>query len=159
MKKVLAIIICLAIAVCAFTACSSKKSDKEKTTEKTTASSQMTTDTAVIKEADAINLIESYSDKELGLSAKDRKKASFMVAGEGVKIEGENYIEVVATVKKEHKDGDNTTYTFDHLGMYYIRYDGKKILKKDMKSKEDKYSEMKVKAVPSTTTADVTTKE
>ncbi|MBE6742115.1 MAG: hypothetical protein E7570_07415 [Ruminococcaceae bacterium] len=159
MKKVLAIIICLAIAVCAFTACSSKKPDKEKTTEKTTASSQMTTDTAVIKEADAINLIESYSDKELGLSAKDRKKASFMVAGEGVKIDGENYIEVVATVKKEHKDGDNTTYTFDHLGMYYIRYDGKKILKKDMKSKEDKYSEMKVKAVPSTTTADVTTKE
>ena len=154
MKKVLVFVLCAAITVCVFGACA-KKDGKETKTTKTSQSTtlEMTTDGAVIKEADAINLVQSYSDEELGLTKKERKKASFMVAGSGVEIDGKNYIEVVATVKNEHKDGDKVSYTFDHLGMYYISYDGKKIMRKDMKSDKAKYIDMKIKAVPSTTVA------
>ena len=159
MKKILVCILCIAMAVCVFGACAKKDSKDGKTTAAQATTESMTTDSAVIKEADAINLIESYSDEELGLTAKQRKSASFMVASNGVKIEDGNYIEVIATVKTEHKDGDKTTYTFDNLGVYYISYDGKKIMRKDMESETPKYIDMKVKAVPSTTTADVTTKE
>ena len=152
MKKVLVLFLCVVMAVCAFSACS--KNDGKKTDSKdakTTSSAAMTTDNAVIKEADAINLVQSYSDDELGLTAKQRKEVSFMVAGEGVNIDGKNYIEVVATIKEEHKDGDKVSYTFNHLGMYYISYDGKKIMRKDMDSKDGKYIDMKIKAVPTTT--------
>ncbi|MBR2099910.1 MAG: hypothetical protein IJ927_01095, partial [Eubacterium sp.] len=142
--------LCLSMVVCAFGACA--KNNDEKTTGINQATTEeMTTDSAVIKEADAINLIKSYSDDELGLTAEDRKKASFMVASNGVKIEKDNYIEVIATIKNEHKEGDKITYTFDNLGVYYIRYDGKKIMRLDMKSEEEKYIEMKIKAVPTTT--------
>ena len=151
MKKALIFVLCAVITVCAFSACSKNEDKKEDTTASKSTTVNMTTDSALIKEADAINLIQSYTDEELGLTKKERKKASFMVAGEGVEIEGKNYIEVVATVKNEHKKDGKITYTFDHLGMYYIRYDGKEILRKDMKSKEDKYIDMKVKAVPTTT--------
>lgn len=163
MKKILVLILCIALTVCVFGACAKKDEDKTTTKKASVTSSQMTTDSAVIKEADAINLIQSYSDKELGLTAKDRKKASFMVASNGVAIDKENYIEVIATIKTEHKDGDKTTYTFDNLGVYYIRYDGKKVMRKDMKSEEAKYIDMKVKAVPTTTAPaekeETTTKE
>ena len=155
MKKAIVFIICAAIAICVFSACA-KKTEKETTTAKAskeTSVTAITTDDAVIKDADAINLIESYSDKELGLTKEERKKASFMVASNGVDIEGKNYIEVIATVKNEHKDGDKTTYTFDNLGVYYISYNGKKIFRKDMKSETAKYIDMKVKAVPTTTQA------
>ncbi len=153
MKKVLIFVICAAITVCAFSACSKNdKNEASSTASKTTTG--ITTDDAVIKEADAINLIQSYSDKELGLTAKERKKVSFMVASNGMKIDGEYYIEVVATIKNEHKNGDEVSYTFDHLGMYYIRYDGKKVMRKNMKSEKDEYIDMKIKAVPSTTAAD-----
>ena len=151
MKKVLVLFLCVVMVVCAFCACSKNDSKKPDSTEAKTTSAEMTTDNAVIKEADAINLIQSYSDDELGLTKKQRKEASFMVAGDGVKIDGKNYIEVVATIKEEHKDGDKISYTFNHLGMYYISYDGKKIMRKDMDSKEAKYIDMKVKAVPTTT--------
>ena len=161
MKKAVVFIICAAIAICTFSACA-KNDGKETTTTKaakqeTTAA--ITTDDAVIKDADAINLIESYSDKELGLTKDQRKKASFMVASNGVEIDGKNYIEVIATVKNEHKDGDKTTYTFDNLGVYYISYDGKTIFRKDMESEKAKYIDMKVKAVPTTTEAATEKKE
>ena len=150
MKKILVLILCIAVSICVFGACS-KKTEDETTTKKSADTTQMATDSAVIKEADAINLIESYSDKELGITAADRKKASFMVASDGVKIDKDSYIEVIATIKTEHKEGDKVTYTFDNLGEYYIRFDGKKIMRKDMKSEEAKYIDMKVKAVPTTT--------
>ena len=150
MKKIILCILCLSMVVCAFGACS-KNNDEKTTGIKQATTEEMTTDSAVIKEADAINLIKSYSDDELGLTAEDRKKASFMVASNGVKIEKDNYIEVIATIKNEHKEGEKITYTFDNLGVYYIRYDGKKVMRKDMKSEEDKYIDMKIKAVPTTT--------
>jgi archaellum component FlaG (FlaF/FlaG flagellin family) len=155
MKKILICIICVAMAVGVFGACAKKDANDKTTAAAQATTEKMTTDSAVIKEADAINLIESYSDDELGLTAKQRKTASFLVASNGVKIEDGNYIEVIATVKKEHKEGDKTTFTFDNLGVYYIRYDGKKIMRKDMESETPKYIDMKVKAVPSTTAANV----
>jgi hypothetical protein len=149
MKKVLISVLCIVIALSVFGACAKK--DGKETTVKQQTTEEMTTDSAVIKEADAINLIQSYSDKELGLKEDERNHVSFMVASAGVKIEKDNYIEVIATIKVEHKDGDKTTYTFDNRGVYYIRYDGKKVMRKDMDSKEEKYINMKIKAVPSTT--------
>ncbi len=150
MKKIILCILCLSMVVCAFGACA-KNNDEKTTGIKQATTEEMTTDSAVIKEADAINLIKSYSDDELGLTAEDRKKASFMVASNGVKIDKKYYIEVIATIKNEHKEGDKITYTFDNLGVYYIRYDGKKIMRLDMKSEEEKYIDMKIKAVPTTT--------
>jgi len=146
MKKVLIFILCAAVAVCAFSACSKENSAHQHTTD------IIETEEAVIKEADAINLVQSYSDEELGLTSEQRAKCSFMVAGNGVKIKKDNYIEVIATVKNAHKDGENTTYTFDNQGVYYIRFDGKKIMRKDMTSEDEvKYIDMKIKAVPTTT--------
>lgn len=151
MKKFIAVLLC-AVTVCtAFAACSKSGKDADKTTvvkeEKTTA---ITTDTAKITESDAINLIESYSDKELGLTEDEREECSFMVAGNGVEIDKAYYVNVIAAVKTEHKDKKTgeITYTFENKGDYYISYDGKKILSKDVES--GKYSEMKVKPVPTT---------
>lgn len=154
MKKTLIFIICVAMIFSIFAACSKEKEKATTTALPQETTSQITTDDAKIKEVDAINLVESYSNEELGLTDKQRKSASFMVASDGVKIEKDYYIEVIATIKTEHKDGDNTTYTFDNLGVYYISYDGKKIMRKDMEAKEPSYIEMKIKAVPSTTKAD-----
>ncbi|MFR5874992.1 MAG: hypothetical protein ACLUFN_00730 [Eubacterium sp.] len=155
MKKLLSVLICISIIVCIFAACSDNK-DNEQTS--TTATTGITTDSAKITESDAISLIKSYSDKELGITAEEREKCSFMVSGSGTEIDKDFYIKVIAAVKTAHEEGDETTYTFDNKGEYYIRYDGKQILSMDMKT--GKYSEMKVKDVPTTeaTTAHTTEK-
>lgn len=156
MKKILTLVLCIAITVCVFTACSKNggsdaESDSTSTSEKTTQTTIATED-AKIKEGDAIELIKSYSDKELGLSKDVRKECSFLVASSGAKIEKDLYVKVVAVIKHEKKDEKTgeSSYQFDTKGEYYIRYDGKQILSKDMKT--EKYSEMKVKKVPQTTT-------
>ena len=84
------------------------------------------------KDADAINYIESYSSKQLGLTENDRAKCSFMVASDGEEINGKSYIQVIAAIKKEHKsDNGQATYTFDTKGEYYISFDGDEVLRKD----------------------------
>ncbi len=150
MKKLIAVLLCVITVCTAFAACSKGGKDADKTTASKESTTAITTDDAKIAENDAISLIESYSDEELGLTKKQREECSFMVAGSGVEIDKEYYINVIATVKTEHKDKKTgeITYTFDDKGNYYISYDGKKILSKDPKS--GKYSEMKVKAVPTT---------
>lgn len=155
MKKYISIILCITIIASAFVACSGKN-DKNKENEKVVATSQnvteITTDTAKIKAADAINLISSYSEKELGLTEKDKIHCSFMVAsnGEYLKEQDAHYIKVIAVIKEPHEDPKTkeTTYTFDYKGEYYIRYDGKQILAKAPDSEE--YKELKVKEVPTT---------
>lgn len=159
MKKFLSIILCIAMLSCVFAACS-KGAEEETTTTKATSTSKqypttevITTDPAKITESDAINLIQSYPAKELGLTDAQVKKCSFMVASSGIQIEKDYYVKVIATVKKEHKAKDGkVTFTFDNQGEYYIRYDGKQILKKDMKADEEKFDEMKVREVPAPTT-------
>lgn len=90
------------------------------------------TEKAKIKDADAINYIENYSSKQLGLTEDDRAKCSFMVASDGEEINGKSYIQVIAVIKKEHKGDDGqATYTFDTKGEYYISFDGDEVLRKD----------------------------
>lgn len=126
-KKAISIILCAFIIICsvAFASCS-KQGSKTETT------SAVATEKAKIKDADAINYIESYSSKQLGLTEDDRAKCSFMVASDGEKINGKSYIQVIAAIKKEHKSDDGqATYTFDTKGEYYISFNGDEVLRKD----------------------------
>lgn len=148
MKKILAILLAIVIVATAFVACSKNDSKDNETTTTT----GITTDDAKIKEADAVNLMQSYSAKELGIDEKELKDCSFMVASSGEKLEEQKayYVKVIAVIKNAHEDPETKeiTYTFDYKGEYYIRYDGKQILSKDVKTGE--FTEMKVKAVPTT---------
>lgn len=126
-KKAISIILCAFIIICsvAFASCSKQES-------KTETASAVATEKAKIKDADAINYIESYSSKQLGLTEDDRAKCSFMVASDGEEINGKSYIQVIAAIKKEHKSDDGqATYTFDTKGEYYISFDGDEVLRKD----------------------------
>lgn len=126
-KKAISIILCAFIIICsvAFTSCS-KQENKAET------ASAVATEKAKIKDADAINYIESYSCKQLGLTENDRAKCSFMVASDGEEINGKSYIQVIAAIKKEHKSDDGqATYTFDTKGEYYISFDGDEVLRKN----------------------------
>lgn len=126
-KKAISIILCAFIIICsvAFASCSKQESKAE-------TASAVATEKAKIKDADAINYIESYSSKQLGLTEDDRAKCSFMVASDGEEINGKTYIQVIAAIKKEHKSNDGqATYTFDTKGEYYISFDGDEVLRKD----------------------------
>lgn len=126
-KKAISIILCAFIIICsvAFASCSKQESKAE-------TASAVATEKAKIKDADAINYIESYSSKQLGLTEDDRAKCSFMVASDGEEINGKSYIQVIAAIKKEHKSDDGqATYTFDTKGEYYISFDGDEVLRKD----------------------------
>lgn len=126
-KKAISIILCAFIIICsvAFASCSKQES-------KTKTASAVATEKAKIKDADAINYIESYSSKQLGLTEDDRAKCSFMVASDGEEINGKSYIQVIAAIKKEHKNDDGqATYTFDTKGEYYISFNGDEVLRKD----------------------------
>ena len=126
-KKAISIILCAFIIICsvAFASCSKQESKAE-------TASAVATEKAKIKDADAINYIESYSSKQLGLTEDDRAKCSFMVASDGEEINGKSYIQVIAAIKKEHKSNDGqSTYTFDTKGEYYISFNGDEVLRKD----------------------------
>lgn len=126
-KKATSIILCAFIIIysVAFASCSKQES-------KTKTASAVATEKAKIKDADAINYIESYSSKQLGLTEDDRAKCSFMVASDGEEINGKSYIQVIAAIKKEHKSDDGqATYTFDTKGEYYISFNGDEVLRKD----------------------------
>lgn len=152
MKKILPILLCVCVIASVFVACSSGKKD-DATTAQSTSSNIITTDKAKITEADAVNYIQSYDKKELGLTADEMKNCKFMVANSGEKIEKDYYIKVIATVATEHKDKETgkSTFTFDNKGEYFIRYDGKQVLTRDVKT--GKYSEMKVKKYETTAPA------
>lgn len=148
MKKVLPIMLCLAVMLGVFTACS-KANEEETTTEPTSAQTTVEnpTDAAVIKEADAVNLVKSYSDEELGLSTEEREACSFMVASTGKEVDGEVYINVIAAIKIKNEPNEQgvVTYNFDTRGSYYISFDGQKIMRED----GDGYVEMPMHEVPS----------
>lgn len=153
MKKILPIILCVLIAISVFMVGCSKNqnADDSLSPNQTTA---MPTDKAKIKEADAINLISSYSNDELGIDDEIRKNEdfAFLVAASGVEESGTKCIKVIASIKEKHVDEEtgNETFSFDTKGEYYISFDGKKIFRKDMTT--GKYIDMKVKDLPTTTT-------
>lgn len=133
-QKAVAIILgaCTICSVLTFTACSKQDATKE---------SVIVTEKAKIKDADAINYIESYSSKQLGLTEDDRAKCSFMVASDGEEIDGKKYIKIIAAIKNEQKGNDGkTTYTFDTKGEYFISFNGDEVLKKS----GDAYSKLEL---------------
>lgn len=161
-KKILAIILSAAAILAVFTACSGNGADETDESSTHVTESQIPTQDAVIKESDAAKFIEeSYTAKELGLEDVE-SDYSFMVASSGVDIDGENYIKVVANVitKKDSTTPDGKeTFSLETVGEYYISYDGKTILKKDIESGkyselENKYDEYKEKAETKTTASE-----
>ncbi|MBR3150145.1 MAG: hypothetical protein IKF64_08240 [Eubacterium sp.] len=165
MKKVLICFICIICVVCALAACSKDSGNKEVAKTEAGTTQEIKTDEAKITESDAINLIKSYSNEELGLSEEDAKEVSFLVKKSGMEYNKKLYVNVIATIKTAHedttdKDGNKvTSYTFDNKGEYLISFDGKQIL---AKNGDSDYRELKVKAVPTTTAvanADETAKE
>ena len=134
-QKTVAIILgaCTICSVLTFTACSKQDATKEE--------SIVATEKAKIKDADAINYIESYSSKQLGLTEDDRAKCSFMVASDGEEIDGKKYIKIIAAIKNEQKGNDGqVTYTFDTKGEYFISFNGDEVLKKS----GDAYSKLEL---------------
>ena len=126
-KKAMSIILCAFIIICSFVFASCSKQENKAET-----ASAVATEKAKIKDADAINNIESNTSKQLGLTEDDRAKCSFMVASDGEEINGKSYIQVIAAIKKEQKSDDGqATYTFDTKGEYYISFDGDEVLRKD----------------------------
>lgn len=120
-------------SVLTFTACSKQDATKEE--------SIVATEKAKIKDADAINYIESYSSKQLGLTDDEKKACSFMVASDGEEIDGKKYIKIIAAIKNEQKGDDGkTTYTFDTKGEYFISFNGDEVLKKS----GDAYSKLEL---------------
>lgn len=148
MKKFLAIILSIVMIASIFVACSGKNADEGDPATTT----GITTDDAKIKEGDAVRLMESYTEEELGIEKGVKKDCSFMVASNGEKLDDQKgyYVKVIAVIKQAHEDPETKeiTYTFDYKGEYYIRYDGKQILSKDLETGE--LTEMKVKEVPTT---------
>ena len=133
-QKAVAIILsaCTICSVLTFTACSKQDATKE---------SVVATEKAKIKDADAINYIESYSSKQLGLTDEEKKACSFMVASDGEEIDGKKYIKIIAAIKNEQKGDDGkTTYTFDTKGEYFISFNGDEVLKKS----GDAYSKLEL---------------
>lgn len=134
-QKAVAIILgaCTICSVLTFTACSKQDATKEE--------SIVATEKAKIKDADAINYIESYSSKQLGLTDEEKKACSFMVASDGEEIDGKKYIKIIAAIKNEQKGNDGkTTYTFDTKGEYFISFNGDEVLKKS----GDAYSKLEL---------------
>ena len=134
-QKAVAIILgaCTICSVLTFTACSKQDATKEE--------SVIVTEKAKIKDADAINYIESYSSKQLGLTDEEKKACSFMVASDGEEIDGKKYIKIIAAIKNEQKGDDGqATYTFDTKGEYFISFNGDEVLKKS----GDAYSKLEL---------------
>lgn len=148
MKKVLAVLMTFVILGTALVACSKTEENKITTTE------PIATEEAKIKESDALEFIKTaYTPKELGLDSTD-KNYQFMVATSGVEIEGAKYVKVVANVptKNDTTSADGkTTYSMVTLGEYYISFDGKTVLTRNMETNEytkleNKYSDYSAKS-------------
>lgn len=124
MKRILLLLLCAGVMFGAFSAC--VKSGGEDCTA-VSDGTEVSTDEAQIKDNEAIDLVKSFSNDELGLDDETAGKCSFLVQKNGEVIDGENYVKVIAAEKKEDDDG---TYTFDIKGEYYISFNGDTVLKK-----------------------------
>lgn len=124
MKRILLLLLCAGVMFGAFSACA--KSDGEDCTA-VSDGTEVSTDEAQIKDSEAIDLVKSFSNDELGLDDETAGKCSFLVQKNGEVIDGENYVKVIAAEKKE---ADGGTYTFDIKGEYYISFNGDTVLKK-----------------------------
>lgn len=140
-KKIAALLLVLVVALTAFVACTRTPS-----VDDTTSKFMVPTEKAKIKEANAIEFIEkNYTPQELGLEDV-KENYSFMVASDGVDIDGKKYVKVLANVLKPSDvtsaDGQET-FTMETYGEYYIAFNGKKVLSKNMETGE--YTELEIK--------------
>lgn len=126
MKKMIAVLLSALLCVLMFAGCSAENADEVQTDP--TSSTEPTTDSAVIKEADAINLIKTYTAEELGLEGS-LDDYSIMVAGNGIEINGEYYVKVIAGQIAQNEGSD--TYSIAEVGRYFISYDGETMLSYD----------------------------
>lgn len=150
MKKFLAVLISVIIVMMAFAACTpNEPEDHGNETEAPVSATELTTGTAVLRSSSATEYIKLYTAEELSLSQEDYENCSYIVHSTGIEIEGDYYINVAVVNMIPHTDENGKeTFTFDTKGDYYIRYDGKRVLKKDLSSDEAKYDEMEVKDIP-----------
>lgn len=153
MKKVISVFLAMLMLVTVFAGCSSKPAEDEVSYPFST-TKPIPTEKAVIKESDAVHFIEnSYTKEELGL-ADVKDDYTFMVSASGIEIEKDKYIKVVANVMSQNDvttDDGKVTYSLTSVGEYYISYNGKEILMKDLKTGkytplENRYEEYKAKA-------------
>lgn len=155
MKRLFVICLCLLMAVSVFAGCSKGGSEEKEsqTAEQTTEHSyegetvsQMPTDEAKISGSNAINLLKSYSEKELGLDKID-KDYQFLLSTSGSEIDGKKYIRAEAGAMEESGTNSEgkTTYQMTSYKTIYISYDGKTILvlNKD-EDGEDKYDKITI---------------
>ena len=126
----------LMAAICfSLSACTNNLSNNNDS-ESSISNATLQTDEAKLKDSDAVELIKSLSDDELGIDDDRLKDCSFMVQSDGVLIDGNSYIKVIAALKNQNDDG---TFSFDIKGEYYISYDATVILKKS----NDTYTALK----------------
>lgn len=129
-----------AVVLCSiFYGCS--KSETEEKSEGVTVLTEVPTEEAALKEIDAIHYIEeSYTKEELGLDNFE-KEYSLMVASNGVEIDGDKYVKVVANVIVRNdttNEEGKETFTMETVGEYFISFNSKKVLMKDRESGEYK---------------------
>ena len=91
---------------------------------------------AEVTGSDALEKIMALSDEALGLKKDDY---SFMIAQQAYIIKGKKYVQVIAAEKTENEDG---TFSITPYGKYYISFDGKKMLKEELKT-PGTYTEIK----------------
>lgn len=118
-KRILAVSLTVIVAAFAFAGCSDSSKNDVSTTR------TITTDAAVIKDEDAINLIKTYSAAELGLEGSV-DDYSIMVGGSGEKVDGKYYVKVIAS--KVSEPDSQGRVTVDTYGQYFINYNGTEIL-------------------------------
>lgn len=93
------------------------------------ANGKSTTQEAELQPNEAIDLIANLSEEQLQLKNKD--KYSFMMNNSAFQIDGEKYIQIIAAIKKETGKG---SISITPVAKYYVRFDGKVLLREDMKN-------------------------
>lgn len=141
--------------------CSAKADDTASTSASINSNApEIETEKAAVKDVDALDFIkDSYTEKELGLDKVD-KSYSFMIASKGVKIDNKEYVKVVANHMKKNeitKQDGKETFSIETLGEYFISFDGKTVLKKDMKTGE--YTELENRYADYSSKGETTSKE
>lgn len=160
MKKFLAVLLVGIIVVSVSLAYTNSNKEEKTTTSNVATTKEIPTDTAVLKESEALSLFQSgiYSEKELGLD-KIERSYTFMIAGNGFEYDGGKYVRVVANCPS--KTGETTPngdekYTLTTVGEYLISFDGKTILMKNFETGE--YKELENRYSDYSSKGDNTTK-
>lgn len=162
MKKIIISVIGILLISVVFAACSQISDDAQNISDdsETTAAAQSQTfgdeknsadedlittqiaetpvEEAEISSSEASEIISEMSLEKLGLEG-DKSDYKFMVSTKGKTIEGTDYIEIIASqVSEENEDG---SISMETKGDYFISYDGKIMLVRDVKT--GTFSELK----------------